>query len=634
MCGICGFTGRPDDPSLKRMTASIVHRGPDEDGFYSDGSVNLGMRRLSIIDLTTGRQPVHNEDKSLWTVFNGEIYNFQELRKDLVEKGHRFYTHHSDTEAIVHLYEEYGDAFMHTINGMFAIALWDKGKERLLLLRDRMGVKPLFYTVVNGVLIFGSEIKAILAHPIYARSVSHEGLYHYFTFKNIPAPFTAFEGIYSLLPGEMLSWTIGSGKSGGSYRAGGALEKKSWWRIHFNEDEQIDEVEARGKILSILEDATKLRMISDVPFGAYLSGGVDSSSVVALMTRFTDKPVKTFSLGYEDELSNKEADLYYARKVSDAYKTEHHEYIMSFRELVGDIDAVIGAFDQPFSGTISTFFLSKLIRQHVKVALSGDGADELFGSYLSHRLARPMQHFVRLVDKVRSGSLSEDEKAFFAPCDIAFLENLHDRTGGDEASWRYGLYLFNDKDKRGLLSDSFLSHAKQADTFSMVKEKFGGLSAVDPLNRILEMEWNTQFPDQVLAFVDFLSMAHSVEIRSPFLDYRLVEFAATIPGRLKIREGNVKDILKRTVEPLLPAGITSRPKEGFVLPIFDWMVEKLRDYSENMLSESRLRRHGLLNCETVQNIVRSYHAGNRGYAGKVWNLMMFQVWWEKYFGGQ
>lgn len=620
MCGICGFTGRPDAPSLKRMTDYIMHRGPDEDGFYSDGSVNMGMRRLSIIDLTTGQQPIHNEDKSLWTVFNGEIYNSQELRKKLIEKGHRFYTHHSDTEAIVHLYEEYGDEFINTINGMFAIALWDKDKERLLLIRDRMGVKPLFYAVVNGVLLFGSEIKSILAHSLYARAVSYEGLYHYFTFKNIPAPFTAFEGIYSLMPGEMIVWS------------GGALEKKRWWKIRFNENEQIDEREAQEKIFSLLEDATRLRMISDVPFGAYLSGGVDSSSVVALMTRFTDKPVKTFSLGYEDELSNKEADLYYARRVSEAYGTEHYEYIMSFRELVGDIEAVIGAFDQPFSGTISTFFLSKLIRQHVKVALSGDGADELFGSYLSHRVARPMRHFARLEDKVRAGSLTDEEKCLFAPCDIYFLESLYSRTGGDEAAWRYGLYLFSDKDKKGLLSDSFLSHTKHVDTLSLVREKFGELSAVDPLNRILEMEWNTQFPDQVLAFVDFLSMAHSVEIRSPFLDYRLVEFVATIPGRLKIREGNVKDILKRTVEPLLPAGITRRPKEGFVLPIFEWMVEKLRDYSEDMLSENRLRKHGLLNCGTVRDVVQSYHNGNRSYAGKVWNLMMFQVWWEMYFG--
>jgi asparagine synthase (glutamine-hydrolysing) len=638
MCGICGFTGRPDETSLKRMTGSIVHRGPDEDGFYSDGSVNLGMRRLSIIDLATGRQPVHNEDNSVWTVFNGEIYNFQELRKELVEKGHRFYTDHSDTEAIVHLYEEYGDTFMNAMNGMFAIALWDKTKERLLLIRDRMGVKPLFYAIVDGVLIFGSEIKAILAHPRYSRAASHEGLYHYFSFKNIPAPFTAFEGVYSLLPGGMLTWQ------------NGLQDKKRWWKIQFRENEHIDDMEVRGKIFSILEDATKLRMISDVPFGAYLSGGVDSSSVVALMTRFTDQPVKTFSLGYEDELSNKEADLYYARKVSEAYGTEHYEYVMSFRELVADIDAVIGSFDQPFSGTISTFFLSKLIRQHVKVALSGDGADELFGSYLSHRIAQPMDNYKRLVispipslekrgipvvppfSKGRLGGITaEKEKELFAPCDLKFLSDLYERSGGDEAAWRYSLYLFSDKDKGELLSGSFRHLAEKGSTYEMIKEKFGELTAKDPLNRILEMEWNTQFPDQVLAFVDFLSMAHSVEIRSPFLDYRLVEFVSAIPGRLKIKNGNVKDILKKTVEPLLPEGITKRPKEGFVLPIFDWMVEKLRDYSENMLSEQRLRKHGLLNCKTVQNIVNGYHEGNRSYAGKVWNLMMFQVWWEKYF---
>lgn len=602
------------------MTAALLHRGPDEDGFYSDGSVNLGMRRLSIIDLTTGRQPIHNEDKGIWTVFNGEIYNFRELRKDLEEKGHRFYTGHSDTEAIVHLYEEYGDDFMHRINGMFAIALWDKRRERLLLIRDRMGVKPLFYALVNGMLLFGSEIKAILAHPAYRRAVCPEGVYHYFSFKNIPAPFTAFEGIYCLFPGEMLVFSRGG------------MEKRRWWKIRFEENGALDEAEARERILALLEDATRLRMISDVPFGAYLSGGVDSSSIVALMTRFTDRPVKTFSLGYEDELSNKEADLYYARKVSAAYGTEHHEYIMSYRELVEDIGAVIGAFDQPFSGTISTFFLSKLIRQHVKVALSGDGADELFGSYLSHRVAQPLWHFGRMLGKVRSGTLTDEEKCLFAPCDMKLLEDLYGKSGGEEAAWRCSLYLFSDREKKSLLSGSFLAGARGADTYALIRGKFDELTARNPLNRILEMEWNTQFPDQVLAFVDFLSMAHSVEIRSPFLDYRLVEFASTLPGSLKIRNGNVKDILKRTVEPLLPGGITKRPKEGFVLPIFDWMVEKLRDYSRETLSEGRLRKHGLLNAEAVQEVVRSYYAGDRAYAGKVWNLMMFQVWWEKYFG--
>ncbi|MEW6740276.1 MAG: asparagine synthase (glutamine-hydrolyzing) [Nitrospirota bacterium] len=619
MCGVCGFTGETNITVLKKMADSIFHRGPDEDGFYFDGKINLGIRRLSIIDLETGHQPVHNEDKSIWTVFNGEIYNFQKLRKELKEKGHKFYTDHSDTEVIVHLYEEYGDEFVHRLNGMFAIALWDKEKGRLLLIRDRMGVKPLFYSSINNDLIFGSEIKAILEHPSYRRDINYEAIYHYFTFKNIPAPLTAFKEIYSLLPGEMLTFSNGE------------LSKNRWWKIRFDENENCDESYVRGKILSLLEDATRIRMISDVPFGAYLSGGVDSSSVVALMTRFADKPVKTFSLGYEDELKNKEADLYYARKVSETYKTEHYEYTMSSKELVDDIDDVIGAFDQPFSGTISTYFLTKLIKRHVKVALSGDGADELFGSYLSHRVAQPMYYFSKLYGKVKNNSLSREEKGLFAPCDIKFLQDLYDKSEGDEALWRYNLYLFTDAGKNNILSDKFKSMLNNTSTFVLVERNFEELTAKTPLNRILEMEWNTQLPDQVLAFVDFLSMAHSVEIRSPFLDYRLVEFVATIPGSLKIRNGNVKDIFKRTVKPLLPEGITERQKEGFVLPVFDWMMEKLKDYCMDMFSEERLQRHGLLNVEYVKNLLKEYNKGNRSCAGKVWNLMMFQVWWGGYF---
>ncbi len=620
MCGICGFTGVPDKTIISRMTNSIIHRGPDEEGFYTDGKVNLGIRRLSIIDVNTGHQPIHNEDKSIWTVFNGEIYNFQELRKDLEAKGHKFYTDHSDTEVIVHLYEEYGNNFLHKINGMFGIALWDKREDKLLLARDRMGVKPLFYAQANSAFIFGSEIKAILAHPMYSRDINYEALYHYFTLKNIPAPMTAFNGIYSVLPGEMLTFSNDK------------ISKDRWWKIKFCESERYDEVYVKEKILSLLEDATRLRMISDVPFGAYLSGGVDSSSIVALMTKFSDKPVKTFSLGYEDELKNKEADLYYARKISETYKTDHYEYIMSHKELTDDIEDVIGAFDQPFSGTISTFFLTKLIKKHIKVALSGDGADELFGSYLSHRVAQPIFHFKRLYDKVKDSSITEEERRLFKPCDIKFLEELFNKSDGDEIRWRYGLYLFSDKEKREFLSDNFLSKIDNASSYSLVAYNFDSLTAKNPLNRILEMEWNTQLPDQVLAFVDFLSMAHSVEIRSPFLDYRLVEFMATIPGSMKIKNGNVKDILKKSVEGLLPDGITKRSKEGFVLPVFDWMVEKMKDYSKNMLSHERLKKHGLFNANTVENILEGYYSGNRNNAGKLWNLMMFQVWWEKYFG--
>jgi len=298
MCGICGFTGKSDQGTLKKMTDVIFHRGPDQDGFYSDGNINLGVRRLSIIDVETGHQPVNNEDQTIWAVFNGEIYNYLELRKELLENGHRFYTDHSDTELIVHLYEDFGIDFVHKLNGMFAIALWDKREKRLFLIRDRMGVKPLFFTMVDNVLIFGSEIKAILSHPAYTPDLNYEGLYHYFTLKNIPAPSTAFKGVHSLLPGEILIFSDAK------------ILKRRWWKIYFPENDGSDEEYIKEHISTLLEDATRLRMRSDVPFGAYLSGGVDSSTIVALMTRFSDKPIKTFSLGYKDDLKNKEADLY------------------------------------------------------------------------------------------------------------------------------------------------------------------------------------------------------------------------------------------------------------------------------------------------------------------------------------
>jgi len=621
MCGIFGFTGGSFPAVIKEMADRIVHRGPDDDGFFEGEGVSLGMRRLSIVDVSTGKQPVHNEDSSVWCVFNGEIYNFPELRTELESQGHKFYTHHSDTELIVHLYEQYGASFPHKINGMFGIALWDVKRRELLLIRDRMGVKPLFYARVGEDIVFGSEIKSVLAHPSVRKSPCFEALYHYFSLKNIPAPLTAFDGILSLRPGEALRFKDG------------AASLSTWWTLEFRERHDADEASSAARILEILEDATKVRMRCDVPFGAYLSGGVDSSAVVALMARASGKPVKTFSLGYEGELKNKAADIHFARNVSKMFGTEHFEYIMKPKELTDDIGEVIGSFDQPFSGTISTFFLSKLIKRHVKVALSGDGADELFGSYLSHRIANPIWHFAQLRAKFNSGMVSEDDRRLLAPCDPSYLARLLDRAGSSgEEAWRYALYLQNDAEKAAFLSPSFLDNAKGVSTRSLVSEYFSGLSATGRLNRILEMEWRTQLPDNVLAFVDFLSMAHSIEVRSPFLDYRLVEFAATLPDGLKIRNGVVKSVLKTAVKPILPPGVTERPKEGFVLPVFDWMAESLKGYIEEVLDEKRVSSHGFFNSSKLGELVRRHLSGDKSQVGIIWNAMMFQVWWERYFG--
>ena len=619
MCGICGFSGPEKKDALKKMMDSLIHRGPDQEGMYSDGSMNLGMRRLSIIDLATGQQPIHNEDRTIWCVVNGEIYNFVLLRKGLEDLGHVFYTNHSDSEVIVHLYEEYGESFVSKLNGMFAIALWDGRNQKLFLFRDRMGVKPLFYTVIGGKLVFASEIQSILVYLEFTPEINYNALYHYFSFKNICAPQTAFKDIFSLLPGETLTFENCK------------VERKKWWKIQFNENHAYEESYVGKNILDLLEDSVRLRMISDVPVGAYLSGGVDSSAVVALMTKFATKPVKTFTLGYKDDLKNKAADLYFARKVSKFFNTEHYEYIMDSNELLEEINNVTEAFDQPFSGTISTYFLSKLIKQHVKVALSGDGADELFGSYLSHRVAAPMYHYARFGQKT-ANEMTKSQKQLLEPVDIDYLRTLFEETQGNEAAWRQQLTVFPDESRAALFSSRFKECLTGITAKSYLEDQFSRLTAKNPLNRVLEMEWNTIFPDQVLSFMDLLSMAHSIELRSPFLDYRLVEFAATIPGSMKIKGGNVKHILKKAVEPVLPKGIVERPKEGFVLPVFQWMSVKLEGYCREMLSSEKMKKHGLFNQLTVDKLLDSYYGGHSELAAKVWNLVMFQVWWERYYG--
>lgn len=620
MCGICGFSGTPNNSILHKMADAIRHRGPDGEGFFSDGSMNMAMRRLSIVDIEGGRQPMHNEDSSIWVVFNGEIYDYQNHWQDLIKRGHIFSSDHSDTEILLHLYEEYGAYFPQKLNGMFAIAIWDKKRNTLLLVRDRMGVKPLFYTIIGDTIVFGSEIKTILLHPKYRKEVDFESLYHYFSLKNVPSPMTAFKGIRQLLPGEMLEFSNGN------------ISTQRWWKIKYVENNNIDPREVEETILRLLDDSTRLRMYCDVPFGAYLSGGIDSCTIVALMSQYLNHPVKTFTLGYEDDIKNKAADIYFARKLSKLYNTEHFEYITNCKELTESIEDVISSFDQPYSGVISTFFLSKLISNHVKVALSGDGADELFGSYLSHRVARPISVMSQLYEKIQSSNATAEDIDLLYPCDPKMIIDLYERSEGDEPRWRAFLSLCSDNEKQNILSPSFISETSAASTLKLFRNYFSELTASDPLNRILEMEWNTQLPDQVLAFVDFLSMAHSVEVRSPFLDYRLVEYVATIPGQIKISHGVVKKILKDSVKSLIPDDILKRPKEGFVMPIYFWMNSQLQGYIRDILSTKRINQHGYFIPSVVSGLLTEFESGHTDLSGKIWNLMMFQIWWEKYFG--
>ncbi len=614
MCGICGFTGAPDREVLERMANAIVHRGPDEFGYWEGGDLSLGMRRLSIVDVDTGQQPVFNEDGSICVVFNGEIYNHPELRNELLKKGHQFRSHHSDTEVLVHAYEEYGDDFLHKLNGMFAIALWDAKNGRLILARDRAGVKPLYISTVQGKLIFASEIKSILQHHAVGREPDFQALYHYFSFKNIPAPLSAYSDIKQLQPGERLIFSDGK------------IERALWWQLQFKEDSSLDEEVAAQRIRDLLEDSVKLRMRSDVPFGAYLSGGVDSSSVVAIMSRLGKQQVKTFCLVYEDDFKNKSADRECAKQVSDMYSTDHYEHIISWKEVVDSLDDVLNAFDEPFSGVTSTYFVTRLISKHLKVALSGDGADELFGSYLPHRLAQPLHYFGSLENRL--DRLMPDEQLLLEPYadQTEYLREIWSR--GDEVQRRASLNLWNDDAKQTLLSDKMLTLAGKEKTESLIQRIYDEAGTPDALNRALNYDFKTLLPDQVLAFVDRLSMAHSVEVRTPFLDYRLVEYAATIPGNLKIKNGCSKSILKKAVKELLPAEVINRPKEGFVLPIDIWLLGKMRGMVEDTLSEERLSHHHLLNAQVVKRILHEHFTKKFNHGPRIWNLMMFQLWWD------
>jgi asparagine synthase (glutamine-hydrolysing) len=619
VCGISGFIGAGNASILDRMLETLRHRGPDSRGSWIDGNVHLGMRRLAIVDLETGEQPVFNETKSLVTVFNGEIYNYVELREELRRSGHTLAADHSDTEVIVHLYEDFGADFLHHLNGMFAIALWDKERRELLLARDRIGIKPLYYALLPNGIVFGSEPKALLAHPTVSSEPDLVALGHYFSLKNVPAPMSAYKAIRQLRPGERLIWRAGKART------------ERWWRPMFDEEPEMSEAEAAAGILSILEDSVRLQMRSDVPIGAYLSGGVDSSSIVMLMAQLGAGNIDTFTLVYEDTYSNKDADRRFAREISKQCGTRHHEHFVRHEDVPEHLDEIVSAFDEPFSGVISTFFLTECIARHVKVALSGDGADELFASYQPQRLAQPLAAAARFARAgARLGDLSMDDRRALTPyeSDSGVLEALLAR--GDEAARRMAQYIADDAAKDAMYTAKMRDAVDGHRTEGLIRRLYGEATTDDPLNRALLVDLLSLLPDQVLAFVDRLSMAHSVEVRPPFLDHRLVEFTARIPGAMKISQGRVKHILKEAVRGLLPAELLDRPKEGFIMPINDWILTRLRTFVEGVLSAPHLARHGLIDPEAVRDILHAHYTGTANYGNRIWNLVMFQFWWDKY----
>ncbi len=619
MCGITGFTGNYGRPVLERMNRTLFHRGPDEAGVKVLPGVGLAMRRLSIIDVASGHQPIPNEDETIWTVFNGEIYNFRELRRDLQKKGYRFRTDHSDTETIVHAYEEYGRDFVKHLNGMFAIAVWDMRRQTLLLYRDRMGEKPLYFWRHRNDLFFASEIKALLTLPFFRKKMNPEALFYYLSLKHAPRGHGFFEGIEQLGPGEGLE-----------FRAG-RLKRFVYWEINAQPLRKITEAEAVEEIRFLLKDSVRYRMISDVPLGAYLSGGVDSSAVVGLMSRLRRTPIETFSLAYEDAPAQKESDRASAEWMARKFRTKHREYIMGHDEFVADIEKVAASFDEPFGGTVSTYFLSKLIRKHVKVAVSGDGADELFGSYRIHRLAQPLSALNRLLARgANPFNLSAAQKKQLMPFEneIPYLMKLQSPHPWD---WHARLGVFQDADKKALLTAGMLRKMKGLSLRQYYKKAYARAKTDDILNAVLQVECQNLLADHVLAFVDRLSMAHSVEVRPPFLDHRLVEFVFRLPGRMKIHDGVNKAILKKAVSNVLPKQILTRPKEGFILPYHYWMQKYMMRSIRKTLSPKQLAKHGCFQPAAVQQMLDSFSGGTLEAANRIYLIYLFQIWWNRYF---
>ncbi|HWI19098.1 MAG TPA: asparagine synthase (glutamine-hydrolyzing) [Vicinamibacterales bacterium] len=589
MCGICGMFGNTDSATVALMNGTLHHRGPDDAHLVGHEGFAFGVRRLSIVDVAHGRQPVANEDETIWAAQNGELYNFPVLRPQLVARGHQLRSY-ADTEVLPHLYEDFGTDVPKHIDGMFAIAIWDARRKVGLLARDRMGKKPLYYCRLGDTVHFASELKALLKIPGFTRTINLEALHHYLSFKHVPHPQTIFNGVYMLPPAHQM--VIAPGK---------APVISRYWEPDFSVDAALaaaPEQELVDEFLRLFKQGVQRRLMSDVPIGFFLSGGLDSSLSTAVAAEMSGR-IKTFTLTYASgsTTTGKEADRKWASFVAQKYGTEHHEESIEFSNYPAHLRRILGSFDEPFAGVISSYFLSQLISKHVKVAVSGDGADEIFGSYRSHR----------------------DAAQFTDGASVT-------------AEWRAKLLVYSEAAKRELYHPDVAAALAGTSTVDLLKTTFDQVKTTDPLNRILEAEFRTILPDQILTYVDRLSMAHSLEVRSAYLDTDVVEFVGKLPGALKIRRGETKYLLKQAARRYFPAEMVDRPKEGFLMPVTEWVFGDLRPYVAETLSPDRLAAHGLFRTDRVQALVDRLSAPGADYndVNRVMALVVFQEWYDLY----
>jgi asparagine synthase (glutamine-hydrolysing) len=618
MCGIAGIISesqRVDPETIRRMCETIVHRGPDDEGIHAGTNCGLGMRRLSIIDVAGGHQPVFNEDRSIWTVFNGEIYNFRDLRKELEARGHRF-SSNSDTETIVHLYEDYGADCICKLRGMFALAVYDSKQRRLLLARDRLGIKPLHYAFNEGRLVFASEIKAILAVAPELREINQQALLEYFYFGYTPDPLTAFAAVRKLPPGHILEFSNGK------------VNVRQYWDLPAygtysprSENECLEELEHR------LEEAVRLHLVSDVALGAMLSGGVDSSTVVALMARASSGPIKTFSIGFKQADFN---EANHARRVAEHFRTEHHELIVE-PNIIDAVDTLSRTLEEPFgdSSMLPTYYVSQLARRHVTVALTGDGGDEAFAGYeryVIHLHRRARFPFPEWAWRIYRGCIDPWVPASLPGKSLAYSISLPWKERYTE-----GVSLAPFQRQFALLSSDFLKSYSDGEPLKYFHDLLDCAPAQDPLSRVLYVDTKTYLPGDILTKVDRMSMLHSLEARVPLLDHRLIEWVTSLTPEWKMRDGRAKYIFRKLAERVgVPKDVLDRKKQGFALPLVHWMKHELRDMILGILTDPQTLQRGYLNDAGVRRLLDEHFQGRRDHSARIWRFFIFELWYRNF----
>jgi asparagine synthase (glutamine-hydrolysing) len=605
---------------VERMCAAIRHRGPDDDGFYFDRQVGLGMRRLAIIDLKSGKQPIHNQDGTAWVVFNGEIYNYLELREKLEKLGHTFYTN-SDTEAIIHAYDQFGADCPKHLRGMFAFAIWDSRTQELFLARDRVGKKPLLFAKLNHQLVFASEFSALLLHPDISREFEPQALDYYLSFMCVPAPLTAYRAIRKLEPGHSLRWRKGE------------IHIQRYWQPDFSNKLNISEQEAGDRAVEVIREAVRVRLMSEVPLGAFLSGGLDSSTVVALMSEESSAPVKTFSIGFEEQDFS---ELQHARRVAEHVGADHHEFVVR-PDAMEVLPLLVEHYGEPYadSSAIPTYYVARETRKHVTVALNGDGGDESFAGYERYAAMRLAESYNRLPAMLRESVLEQaisvlpssetrrsrlrDAKRFLKAASLPKVERY--------LRW---VTVFGNENKRTLYSESFQHETDSAKSRGLLERWFSNANGGGIVDAALLTDMMTYLPNDLLVKVDIATMAVSLEARSPFLDHHVIEFAASLPEKMKLRGLTTKYLLKRVLKRLLPPENLNRRKMGFGVPIGHWFRGTLQPFLRStLLSEKALNRQ-IFKPEVVKELVESHSRSERDYSQQLWTLLMLELWFQRF----